>query len=356
MNNIKRHFFPGGNTPLGFYSFYENILFPEEASRIFCLKGGPGTGKSTLMKDIGRYFEDKDYDIDYFWCSSDPDSLDGVVIKEPGVAVIDGTSPHVVDPKTPGAIDEIINLGECWNEEVLRYKKERIIKLNSNISACYDNAYLHLKEAQDKYKIIEENVALTNGEELDTGISSIINSLIKGEKREGKCKSYFGSAITYKGFVNKIDELRNNMEVSIVLNVPVGIRLSHILESIANDLINNGCSITKLYCPMNPNKLEHIILDDRTLAIFTLNEYHKSINTGLKETIAMKVGYDFIKEDLYDIAKDEFEESIENAMDYLVNAKKLHDSLEECYIPAMNFDKVNEIKEKSIFKVESISY
>jgi ABC-type lipoprotein export system ATPase subunit len=40
--------FPGGNTCLGFYSFY-NYIIGEEARRIFVLKGGPGTGKSTFM-------------------------------------------------------------------------------------------------------------------------------------------------------------------------------------------------------------------------------------------------------------------------------------------------------------------
>lgn len=36
-----------------------------EAKKIFCLKGGPGTGKSTLMKNIGRYFSDKGENVDF---------------------------------------------------------------------------------------------------------------------------------------------------------------------------------------------------------------------------------------------------------------------------------------------------
>ena len=44
-------------------------------------KGGPAPGKSTIMKEIGEYFIDNGEDVDFLWCSSDPDSLDGVVIK-----------------------------------------------------------------------------------------------------------------------------------------------------------------------------------------------------------------------------------------------------------------------------------
>ena len=86
--------FPGGNTSKGFYSFYRYILSQDEARRIICIKGGPGTGKSSLMKKVGQFFNEKGYNIEYHHCSSDNNSLDGVVIKGLNVAILDGTSPH----------------------------------------------------------------------------------------------------------------------------------------------------------------------------------------------------------------------------------------------------------------------
>ena len=38
--------------------------------------------------------------MEYF-CSSDPESLDGVAIPEKGAALMDGTAPHVYDPVLP---------------------------------------------------------------------------------------------------------------------------------------------------------------------------------------------------------------------------------------------------------------
>ena len=79
MDNLKgRHYFPGGNTSKGFYSFYRYILSQDDAKRILCLKGGPGTGKSSLMKKVGDYFFNKGYTIEYHHCSSDNNSLDGI--------------------------------------------------------------------------------------------------------------------------------------------------------------------------------------------------------------------------------------------------------------------------------------
>lgn len=87
--------FPGGNTSNGFHSFYDHII-PEDAERIFVIKGGPGVGKSSFMRTIGEQFVNEGYDVEYHHCSSDNRSLDGVVIKKANVALLDGTAPHVV--------------------------------------------------------------------------------------------------------------------------------------------------------------------------------------------------------------------------------------------------------------------
>ncbi|HHY39366.1 MAG TPA: ATPase [Clostridia bacterium] len=87
--------FPGGNTPQGFYSFYDQIITPD-ATRILVIKGGPGVGKSTFIRTIGDEMVKYGYDVEFHHCSSDNRSLDGVVIPAIGVALIDGTSPHRV--------------------------------------------------------------------------------------------------------------------------------------------------------------------------------------------------------------------------------------------------------------------
>ena len=47
-------YFTCANSSVGFVSFFEQNL--DGLENIYILKGGPGTGKSTLMKKIGDYF------------------------------------------------------------------------------------------------------------------------------------------------------------------------------------------------------------------------------------------------------------------------------------------------------------
>ena len=60
----------------------------------FLLKGGPGCGKSTLMRRVGKAMEEHGLGVEYIQCSGDPDSLDAVHILALHAAVVDATAPH----------------------------------------------------------------------------------------------------------------------------------------------------------------------------------------------------------------------------------------------------------------------
>ena len=47
-------YFLGAHSPSGFYSLYSELIRPEDARAIYILKGGPGCGKSTLMRRVAQ--------------------------------------------------------------------------------------------------------------------------------------------------------------------------------------------------------------------------------------------------------------------------------------------------------------
>ena len=92
------HFFAGANSGDGFQNLFSEIVDLEETYDLMVLKGGPGVGKATFMREIGRAMEAAGTPVEYLWCSGDPDSLDGVVLPELHCAVVDGTAPHGTAP------------------------------------------------------------------------------------------------------------------------------------------------------------------------------------------------------------------------------------------------------------------
>lgn len=142
----RRHFFIAANGYSGFRSRYHTFFSSPSYSRVYIIQGGPGTGKSHLMQKLADAVEDGGGETAYIHCSSDPESLDGVVFSqnEKRIAVLDGTAPHVKNPDLPGVIDEIVNLGAFWDAEKLRHDRSIISQLQDEKSAHYQMAYRYL--------------------------------------------------------------------------------------------------------------------------------------------------------------------------------------------------------------------
>ena len=151
-------FFAGANSARGFVSFYGDIFEDRNVKEIYILKGGPGTGKSSFMELAAKRGEERGLCVERYRCSSDPDSLDAVVIGE-RIAILDGTSPHSEDPRCAGAREEIINLGAFWDGERLAARYEEIERLGRSKAERYKSAYRYL-EAYDNVRQINRTLAL----------------------------------------------------------------------------------------------------------------------------------------------------------------------------------------------------
>lgn len=92
------HFFLGANSGRGFQSLFPQFCAPEQYHDLLVLKGGPGAGKSTMMKTIGAAMEEEGEAVEYLYCSGDPTSLDGVHFPRLRTAIVDGTAPHGTAP------------------------------------------------------------------------------------------------------------------------------------------------------------------------------------------------------------------------------------------------------------------
>ena len=138
----EKSYFAASNTERGFLSYFSEI-FRRRAERCYIIKGGPGTGKSRLMREMGAAAESAGYGIEYYYCSSDPDSLDGIFAERNGesFAVLDGTAPHSEDLIVPGSVDNIIDLGRFWNSKILCERRREIGILGEQKKNAYASAY-----------------------------------------------------------------------------------------------------------------------------------------------------------------------------------------------------------------------
>lgn len=85
--------------------------------------------------------------MEYILCSGDPDSLDAILLPGKKAALVDGTAPHVVEPKYPGVVEQYINLGKCYDHNGMEGLRTAIISCMRGYKGHYQRAYRCLDAA-----------------------------------------------------------------------------------------------------------------------------------------------------------------------------------------------------------------
>jgi Cdc6-like AAA superfamily ATPase len=350
--------FPGGNTAQGFYSFYDYL--PYETDQVFIIKGGPGTGKSTFMKKIGETMIEKKFDIEYHWCSSDNNSLDGLVIKELKVAFLDGTAPHLVDPKNPGAIDEIINLGRYWDRKLLQKHKTEIKKLNNQIWDQFQDAYDYLaiaKLTHDEWK--SYYIKAMDFQQANYKANKLINDILGSKpitKQSGKIRRLFASALTPQGPVNYLDNITKHIKNRYIIKGKPGTGKATLNQKVADATLERGYDVHFYHCSFDPENIDTVIIPELSIALIdgtpphTLEPKRKGDKViNMSEAVNQKIINKF-QPDILDV-KERYNQLISKAISKISNAKNLHDDLENYYIEAMDFEAIDKLREEIITKL-----
>lgn len=354
----EKHVFAGNNTSVGFYSYFNYTFNPEEANHIYILKGGPGVGKSSFMKKIGTRMMKKGYDVEYVHCSSDNDSLDGILIPKLKIAFVDGTAPHTIDPKIPGAVDEIINLGTFLDNKKLEENRQEIMLITKKKSNIYKSAYRYLECAglisEEIQSIYDEVTNYNKFWNLCKEVSSkfFYNSLQDDEYQlPGKIKKLFSEAYTANGYIQYTESLCKDKKVWAI-NGKNKNASAKLLNFIADEAMERGYDVEGYYDPLTPDKLQHIFVPQLEAMIVTSEDssrqkYNAVINLN------HIINYKRIKD------QEELENNIQLyellinlALIKLSETKQEHERLEAYYVKSMDFKGVDKFFEELYKKFE----
>lgn len=347
--------FLGANTPKGFVSFFDELYNPYKSTDAYIIKGGPGTGKSTFMKKIAAEFEKKGYNTEKAYCSSDPGSLDALMVPERDFSICDGTSPHIMEPRFPGASENIINLGAFWDDKKLKRNAEEIKKL------FFENSLYHRRSA--KYLAAAGHIDTQNRklaelylkpEKIDSFASRFIYRELSGKKSKepGEKKRRFLSAVTPNGNVFLADTVKALCPRIIGIDDSEGVVSSLLTRRIGEGAVKNGYNVIFCHCPLKPEESEHVLIPEKGIALVRINgasgelvcnrTIHTSrfLNEGFRENRTLIKFNEKIKSEL-----------IKESIICLKSAKTTHDKLEKIYIDAMNFNLLNEYSQDFIDKL-----
>ena len=343
------HFFAAANTENGFYSLFDEIFSPERLRRIYILKGGPGSGKSTMMKTIGAQAEQRGWETEYIDCSSDPDSLDGILIPALQTAVLDGTSPHIQDPVYPGAVERTVNLGAAFDSAGLEKKREQIHTLIGRKKEYYQTAYRLLGAAGT---LAKESDHRTQTFFLKEKARAAALRLAQGLRHtyKGAEKHRYLSALSVKGAVT-LDTFREKAEKVYAITEKYG--LGYAFADVLYDVFSEkGVSMTVCRTPLTAGRIEGIYLDGEDIFFTVCDE--KTAESAYKTVNTMRFAHRGLLQTERSSLR--FTEKCENmltdgALAALKEAGLCHAQTEKIYGKYIDFHQINRETEKILAEI-----
>ena len=322
MNSKNPTYFAARNGYQGFTSYFDEVFCPKEFTKIFILKGGPGTGKSTLMKKIRSAFGNLCESVESILCSSDPNSLDGVILTlgNRKIAILDGTSPHATDPTLPIALEEIVDLGRAVNEERIVPHRKELTKLLEQKKFSYKLAYHFLLVCGE----IDGNYRAVCEQRCEGGEKSELKELLDGLCfcRQGKKKIRLYNAFGKDGLTEigyAMDP--NTRMIKIQNNAPLMQSLCQFISKQKKEFIFVPDALSgKTKCLYLPDVSIALVHDDTPL----LNEEMQHI----------------------------YDESLLLAQAHFADASKHHFKMEEIYRGSLQFDCLDETAEDLVEKIK----
>ena len=345
-----RNFYLGANTPSGFISYFNEVGSYKKDWYRFLIKGGPGTGKSSMMKFIAQELKKNLLDVELIYCSSAPGSLDGVILNNEKILIVDA------------AFDKIISVYESFNYEKLHYNRFKVADLFEE-NLFYQQQAVNLMSAA--YGLLLNNIEMVSKYVDEVKLNCYINNLLiqdlNLERREDNLAGEelrFLTAITNGEQYSYINTVKSIADKVYVLNDDFGIVSGRILNKVREHLLNANFNIITCKCAMfSGEKIDHILVPDLKLAFVTSNEHHDFSNLSDCTT---KCCDEFLNE-FSSSVKEQVKLNNKRIGDILFNSKAfigkaqiIHDELEKYYVDAVDFNAVKDEAEKTVVQIKNL--
>ena len=333
-------YFAAANGYDGFWSNFDKVFAPLELSKLYILKGGPGTGKSTLMKRIAEKFSGV-ASVTKILCSSDISSLDGVLIEKGGhtVGIADGTAPHVIEPRYPGVVERIINLADGFDYKALAGHRDTVLSLSEGKGKGYKRGYHALKSAGSIHKYICD-VFLDNGiyKKAEMLAEDLLKDIPTGESASTS-SAFFLSSFSKDGY--KTLPISDS-EKRIVRIGTDGICGYTMMSVIYKNLAKRKVAARLYSSPLSSDLLDIIETDEYVFLVGEMDDAH---------TYDIRL---IVDTDEYSRLKEAYDEMMSEAKIGFAEASRFHFALEDVYRENISFNSNDKMREEIISDIVEV--
>lgn len=267
----------------------------------------------------------------------------------------------MVDPKNPGAVDEIIHLGDYWNEAGLRANKTQILALNREVGRLFKRAYSYLAAANlflEEVRGYYRDTGAFNVGAFDRLSLELTHEIFDGQKRETdhpKSRHLFATANTPDGSISYLDTIVGHLKKRYIINGDDGTGKTTLVARLLDAAMMRGFNVEAFHCALDPSRVEHLVIPALDVAVINAVEPHfyrpHNGDIVIDTTSCVKPVADQKMLAERDTAREMYRRCMEEATDFISRAKKTHDEMETYYIPHMNFADIEARRQKTLTRI-----
>ena len=341
-------YYVSANTSSGYVSFFDDLI--KQIERVYIIKGGPGSGKSTFIKRIGEDLLSVGMNVDFIYSPDDKYTLEGVFIKDICVAIINGTYPHSIDPVYPGAIERILDFGNFWDIDYLRLHRNTIKLLTDTIQEKYKIFFKHMGKAREIHDRWEKEYLLgMDFTKADSITDNIISDIIgKPTGKAPKQTHRFSGAMTPQGQVCFYNELTEDIGRRYIVKGRPGSGKSTMTKKISAAAFANGYDVEYYHCSFDADSIDMVIIPELSFALLDGTAPHvlDPANGDMLVDMFECINTEIVRENDNPIKsiQEEYAQEIGKAKEVYSDIYCLHEKLENFYINATDFNDVNALR------------
>lgn len=303
------------------------------------------------MKKLARRAEEQGFVTERYFCSSDTESLDGILIKGDNetVGIVDGTPPHQWEPALTGVRDEIVDLGAFWDRKLLVAQKNEIVSLSKKKSAAFKKAYDYLRACGNLRTVTDS--LLLGAADLQKA-ESAARRLAEGVRGDaGGTLPLTLRAIAMNGKVSLDSFEKNAVKLYRVgqLYGVGGIFMGKLLAA----LQNSGYALRQARSPVCPWITEGIFVEGSATAFILSDDRNADTETDERDSETYINPKRFISADALRQIRGElryasklYNDSESGALHALAEARVYHFLLEDIYKNAMDFKALSQFTDR----------
>ncbi len=330
---MEEKYFAASNSSEGFCSYYDEVFNSKKLYKIYVIKGGSGTGKAFFMREVAKCAELNGFSVRYIYCSSDANSLDGIIINELKIAVLDGTAPHVYEPKYVGAVENFVNLAEFLDEKMLASSRKVIENISTEKKRGFERVYRNLSA----YRSLSENIQdivfpCIKYEKMKKYISRFAEGL---EKEDGEEEHLLTRGIGMRG-ISSFETYFENARIYYEINDYF--ETAHfMMREIYSIMRSNKANVRISSNPIIKERIDCLCAMQNGLTFEINNRMDDNVRSINMRRFVDGNSISKIRQDYRALAR--VRDSVLNlALEEFENIKKYHFILEEIYGSAMNFE------------------